>query len=282
MLKVYKGTSIGWNWEALSKDKNALGLKIISIYKTWEMEKKVGDGDITRDEGKIVKAYKGLANDIHNLAIIIDMMKAIIEKSKQDNDLKEKDFLYLNVLFESYFSNLRSLFDFTSLIIRMALSDESIKRLPSRYEDSFSRILKFAKNTNNKGILSDEVVKAILDSEDTFNIIREIRDLIIHKGDEAIIYKEEDGLTFAIIKFTNEGPTNVVKNILGVESERYPVFDYLSELTNRTISYIEELALAIYVNLCKIKNEEIHLQLAALQGICMPNFIKFLGWEVEE
>lgn len=274
ILSVIKGTSIGWSVERLTEDRNALGLGILNIFSTWELKTKEQGYKVTREDGKILKAYSGLTNDIHNLSIIIDMMMQIINKSKVDKDLKSKDFLYINILLESYFTNLRSIFDFTAILIRIALTDENINKLPSKQEDSFNRMLKYVKNENTKGIIQDEIINAMIQHEDTFSLIREIRDLIIHKGDETIIFREDDGFTFGLFRYEDVKAINKFDNILKIEKERYPLLKYLSEITNRVLLYLDDLAEAIYN--CLYNEDKEPLFLAALQGYCIPAFIQFL------
>lgn len=260
--------------ERLTEDRNALVLEILHIFSTWEFKIKRGGYEVTREDGKILKACSGLTNDIHNLSIIIDMMIQVINKSKVDKDLKSKDFLYLSVLLESYFTNLRSIFDFTAILIRLGLTDEKINKLPSKNRDSFNKIIEYVKNENNKGIIQEEIIDVMIKHEDTFNLIRDIRDLIIHKGDETIIFKEDDDFTFGLFRYEDGKIINKLSNILKIEKERYPLLKYLSEITNRVLDYLDDLARAIYNSLYNENKEPLFL--AALQGYCIPVFIQFL------
>lgn len=273
-MSVIKGTIIGQSMERLTEDRNALVLEILHIFSTWEFKIKRGGYEVTREDGKILKACSGLTNDIHNLSIIIDMMIQVINKSKVDKDLKSKDFLYLSVLLESYFTNLRSIFDFTAILIRLGLTDEKINKLPSKNRDSFNKIIEYVKNENNKGIIQEEIIDVMIKHEDTFNLIRDIRDLIIHKGDETIIFKEDDDFTFGLFRYEDGKIINKLSNILKIEKERYPLLKYLSEITNRVLDYLDDLARAIYNSLYNENKEPLFL--AALQGYCIPVFIQFL------
>lgn len=273
-MGVIKGTVIGRSIERLTEDRNALVLGILHIFGTWEFKIKKRKYEVTREDGKILKACSGLTNDIHNLSIIIDMMIQIINKSKVDKDLKSKDFLYLSVLLESYFTNLRSIFDFTAILIRLGLTDEKISKLPSKNRDSFNRIIEYVKNENNRGIIQEEIINVMIKHEDTFNLIRDIRDLIIHKGDETIIFREDDDFTFGLFRYEDGKIINKFSNILKIEKERYPLLKYLSEITNRVLVYLDDLAGAIYNSLYNENKEPLFL--AALQGYCIPVFIQFL------
>ncbi len=273
---VIKGTSVGWDIERFRSDKESLGLYIVSVLTTWQMKIESENRPLTRDEGKIKKAFYGMKNDIHNLAVIIDMMETI----SQDNNsrMQGKDSLYITVLLESYFTNLRSIFDFTTLIIRLTVEQENLKRLPTKNEESFNKLLGFIKNVNNKGIYPQEICNIILNHEVTFNIIKDIRDLIIHKGDEPIIYSQNGSYEFSFRRLKVGDDQNIALNILNSDTSMYPLFDYLSKITNRMFSYLEDLTPPIYNYICKKEGKEVNLWLAALEGVCIFEFVDFLGW----
>jgi len=80
-MLVHKGTSMGWDYERWSTEKNVLSSLLISIINTWKINiderkqqnEEFEDGYL-REIGKINHAFSGLQNDIHNLSIIIDMI----------------------------------------------------------------------------------------------------------------------------------------------------------------------------------------------------------------
>lgn len=274
-MYTIKGTSTGWNNERLSKSKDVLGMNFISLCQTYKMRCEQSEITDERDYGIIKKAINGITNDIHNLSIIIDMMQNSINESKKTNFLS-KNYLYLGVLLENYYTNLRSIFDFIPNIMQICLNEKEKSGLPQ--SDSYNKLLKYVNNENNKGKLPKELIEQIKQGEKIFNIIKITRDSIIHKGDDPIIFQSENEFSFAILKLGVKGQENLIKNILNTEDLRYPIIKYLSKLTNMVIEFLEGLANTIYCIWCKKENEEINIWLSGLEGICIPVFIKFLGW----
>lgn len=280
MLRVLKGASTLWDEESLAKSKDALGIKLISLCQTYKMRCDQSGNYDKREYGIIKKATNGFMNDIHNLSIIIDMIEDIISPKDKRETIIGKNTLCLGVLLESYYTNLRSIFDFIPIIIKICLHEKEKSELPQK--DSYNTLLKYVKNDNNKGKIPKELIEEIKKGEKIFNIIKSTRDSIIHKGDEAIIFRDGNEFSFAILKFSSEGQVNLIENILNTEDLKYPIIKYLSKLTNMVIEFLEELADIIYYVWCKKENEDINIWLSALEGICMPKFIGFLGWRNQE
>lgn len=46
---------------------------------------------------------------------------------------------------------------------------------------------------------------------------------VIHKGDETIIFREDDGFTFGLFRYEDGKAINKFNNILKIEKERYPL-----------------------------------------------------------
>lgn len=275
MLSVSRGTSILCNKCDLESRKDILYLKIISICETYKLKSTYNnDQEYKREIGKIKKAINGINHDIHNLATIIDMMENIY-KNKEGNNIYNKGYLYLGILLESYYTNLRSIFDFIPEIIKIGLDKNQIKSLPNT--DSYNKLLKYTNNANNNGKLPEILIQNIRQGEHIFNIIKTTRDAIIHKGDEAILFIENEEVYFAILKLTDKGQVNLVENILGMEKLIYPLFEYIGKLTNMVFEYLELLADTVHYIWSENEGKEIPVALSVLNGSCIPNFIEFLS-----
>lgn len=274
MIKIIKGISSFWNPKDLQKDQDVLGLYIISACRTWEFDSKNKEELDERKKGKIIKSIRGLENDFYNLAGISNMINDIIENS--DNSIiRDKDFLYIGILIESYYTNLRSIFDFIPIIINICLNNKNSCNYPDF--DSFNKLVKYCKNSNNKDKLPEKLIEKIKDGEVIFNIVKDTRDCIIHKGEDSIVHRIDTEYYFAILKGDITNRENILPDILNCEELYYPINEYLSRLTNQVITFIEELAHII----CDIwfssenKNSLIY---CALEGSVIPHFVKFLKW----
>lgn len=274
MIKVIKGISAFWDLKDLQRDKNVLGLHIISVCKTWEVDNKYKKDLDERKKGRIIKSIQGLENDFFNLAVISNMINDIIE-NRDNFIIKDKDSLYIGILIESYYTNLRSIFDFIPIIINICLNDENSCNYPDF--DSFNKLLKFCKNSNNKNRLPEKLIEKIKDGEDIFKIVRDTRDGIIHRGEDSIVYRTDSGYNFAILKGDIVNQENILPNILDSEERDYPIIEYLSKLTNQVIKFIEELSYIIRDIWFSLENKRAMIY-CALEGTVIPDFIKFLRW----
>ena len=167
MFKVLKGTSIGNSWETLRNSKTSLGNMLVSVLETlnnnekMDNQRRISQGlpkeELTRD-GKIFSYYSALVNEIHTLAIIIDMINHVISNENYLT-MQVKNLLYLETLFESYIRNLRSIFDFLSIVIRVTIREEYRNRLPQR--DSYNEFIKFVEKGAAKDIIPSKIIEII-------------------------------------------------------------------------------------------------------------------------
>ncbi len=274
MIKIIKAISAFWDLKDLQTDKNTLGLHIISVCKTWELDNKDKNDLDERKKGRIIKSIRGLENDFFNLAVISNMINDIIE-NRCNSIFRDKDSLYIGILIESYYTNLRSIFDFIPIIINICLNNKNSCNYPDL--DSFNKLLKFCQNPNNKDKLPEKLIEKIKDGKDIFNIVKDTRDAIIHRGEDSIIYRTDSEYYFAILKGDIIDRENILPNILDSEELYYPINEYLSKLTNKVIIFIEELAHIICDIWFDSENKK-SLIYCALEGTVIPNFVKFLGW----
>lgn len=262
VLIVNKGSSIGWSYEELEKSKTALGFDLVdvmkAILKSWDDEKS-GVEINTKNKGLIKKAYLGMYHDFHGLAIQIDLIEHLFSNRK-DSTL-HKDFLYVSEVVENYFSNLRSIYDFMASLLRLAVK----KRFWGQFNfDSLNSLIEAVSNGKTNGKFSDELNERLLTIKDEFIYVRGRRDSFIHNGEQVSVMTDEEGYHIEV-SCESEQKKKIV-----------PLLVYLSDRTNKMFNFGEKIAQIIFDEYCK-EYGEVPLFLTALEGVCIPGFIKFLG-----
>ncbi|BAE82595.1 hypothetical protein [Desulfitobacterium hafniense] len=288
MLLVIKGTSTFWDPESLRKTDRALGDMLLSVFHTLKNERYIENQqrreqglpelEIIRIEGLINSYVNALSNEIHSLAIIIDTIN-FITQHKKDEELKQKHDLFIANLVENYYRNLRSIFDFISVIYRVVLEDKFVNNVPSG--DSFNETLKFIKKGKAEGIIPRKIIDLFLVYEDVFLNVKKVRDYIVHKGKELTIYSDKDEYYFTL-KIGQYPGECVLDNILNIEKDIFPLLPYLSKLTNQTLEFLSDLGVAIFEELSLKRDNSFSINLSALEGVCIPGFIRFLALTNED
>lgn len=279
---VIKGTSIGWSWEQIEKDDTILGCFLIHTMMSWKlyMDENVdkSNEEKRREHGKITHALSGIQNDIHNLSIVINMLNELVDKLKlQSNDYNQHLLtLHASVLLETYFTNLRSIYDFCSTFIRIIVSDKYLKSMPA--SDSYNSLLKFIKKKTVVGVLPSIVIEILKDNEQVFETVKIVRDLIIHKGEENLVNLNSDGtLCFTLYKNKQGTIINMAPDILNTNQTEYPIMKYLSVLTIRVMNFLDLFGRALFHFFEEIQGFQLPLWLTGLGGYCMTGFIAFLN-----
>lgn len=268
MLIVNKGTSIGWKLEDLEADDNVLGLLIVSVL---DCILDPIEGEVNSlspvNHGLVKEARTAMVHDIHGLAILNDMIHFIFERHV---DLVPKDRLYIIELIEKYFTNLRSIYDFMCKILRLAVKEGRIGQIPF---DSLNNLITYAE-TKQRAIvnLPDDLIFLLKDIKSEFHLVRGIRDFIIHNGKQISLLTNENG--YKLGPFDNGGA--LADYTLGEERKHEDLIPYLSERTNRMLDFGESIAKIIDREFRR-NHGNYPLSLCALEGVCIPSFVKFLG-----
>jgi hypothetical protein len=281
MFEVIKGMSAPWDFKTLRSYPNALEEILLSVCHTLECKRKEEEEGresycspgVKKVRAQISNYISALQNEWHSLAILIDMMQYIIAH-RMESQFLDKDGLYLQTLVESYFTSLRAIFDYVSVVYKIAVEEKHLGKIPSR--DSFNDTIEFMKKDTAKNCVPPEVIRMFLEYQSLFEGIRKIRDLIIHRGKEPVVYRTNDGYHFALYKNMRMSRSNVLQDILDVSKDTYPLLPYLSKLTNQVVEFTSRLGAAIYDCAVAARGSEIELILLALEGVCIPNFKKFL------
>lgn len=222
-----------------------------------------------REFGRIKSAMNGFTEDLHNLSINYCLFKEINETVHING---HKSNLYISVILENLFSNLRSIYDFLYHFIKIALSDKELKIYPAT--ESINNLIKFSKNVKNKDKLPKSIIWVLENIEDDLNDIKQIRDNIIYKGKDFRLTRKEGVLYMRVpIKETNSND-NLLPNILNTNDIDYNVEKYLNKIIKTTLKNIEDFGVIIYNEISK--NPEIQLNLYSISNYCIDEFNEFL------
>lgn len=268
MLIINKGSSFGWSLEELAESKSSLGLAIIinleAIIKSWEQEDpKTNHLVPPRTKGLVKKAYNGMYHDLHGLSVLIDMINHIYEN--KSSSTRHKDFLFVSEVVEKYFTNIRSLYDFLAQITLLAVNPRFHGQISS---DSLNSLIKAVEKENAKEKFPEDLTKILQEIKPAFSSLKNTRDFITHHGKQLGFQTHPDG-------YHMENPVNQE------EAKVYiPLLPFLQEITLEMMNFSAEVAEIISKNYKGF--DEIPYYLIALEGVCIPTFIDFLGILEEE
>ncbi|MCM3443346.1 hypothetical protein AB3Z07_27045 (plasmid) [Metabacillus halosaccharovorans] len=265
-MLINKGSSFGWAPEQLEKSKDALGLTLISVLtsirKSWNIEPSVKEGDDTvspKNKGLIIEAFEAMYHDLHGLSIQIDMIKHFFDH--KNGITRHRDFLFVTEVIEKYFANMRSIYDFMSKLLMLSVDQKLLGQINF---DSLNSLITSVEKGKTKGKLTSDLEKALLEIKPSFHALRDIRDFIIHNGKQLKIMTDENEY--------------LIENFMKKEkSDDYvPLLPYLSHITKEMLIFGEVIAHIIYEQYTK-RYGEVPYFLVALEGVCIPSFIDFLG-----
>ena len=234
---------------------------------------------------KIEAAADGMVSDLHNLAINYHLMTDIIKNNEyKDNGLRE---LYIGLLMENYVTNIRSIYDFCSVFPRILMSIDRIKKYTTnngQQSDSLYRLIQVldGKNPANLAELPDSMKTLIKNAKDQLDIVREIRDAIVHKGNEPFVQFNADDAVFRLPEKYPNDKTNKCRDILqlGDSAQDYPLFKYLRKLTLDLFDFMENMGYILCLCLCARK-ESHPAEPQWLDNPCMERFNEFVRYDLK-
>lgn len=222
-----------------------------------------------REFGKIKSAINGFTEDLHNLSINYCLYKEINETVHING---HKSNLYISVILENLFSNLRSIYDFLYHFIKIILSDKELKQYPAK--DSINNLITFSKSEKNQDKLPKIIIWLLQKIENDLNDIKQIRDNIIHKGKDFLLTRKQGVLYMRIpIKETNSND-NLLPNILNVDEVDFNVERYLNKIIKTTLKNMEDFGVVLYNEIAS--KSEIQLNFYAVSNYCIDEFNDFL------
>ena len=282
-----KATAIGFDYKTWKEDVELFSSILVSVLQTWLLDNFNNQGNlkhnlpekVAREYGRIKNAYFGLESDIHNLSINYHLIISILKNNKIKMEFKE---LYLSLLVENYIVNIRSIYDFTSYFPKVFIRPQDIDQLPKgKKEGSLNSFITYCKNNKSKPkLFPQKIYGLMINTGCELKNIRLIRDAIIHHGKESIITLNAKEPIFRIPKTAPYGVENYLPDILSLGDIDYPLFDYLKALSIKMINYMERLGTIMGEEFYK-KDKDFKLNLTALTGICMKNYLEFLFTEIE-
>ncbi|MGG7437380.1 hypothetical protein ACQ7CU_04795 [Chryseobacterium arthrosphaerae] len=222
-----------------------------------------------REYGRIRSALNGYTNDLHNISINY----CLFNEFNNNYELgTPKGNLYLELLIENIFTNIRSLYDFFYHFIKICLTEKQLKQYP--VTDSINKLISFAKKPNNTDKLPFQIIQYLEDIHSDLEDIKKIRDNIIHKGKDIMLTRDSGKLFMRIpIKdlFTED---NLLPNILGDANLNYDVEKYLSRIIKTTFRNMEILGEIILSQV--YMKENYRFDLYAISNYCIDDFNDFL------
>jgi len=250
---------------------------LLSIINSWMLNNYTLQGALNvdleewkaRKYGKIKAAIYGYTSDMHNLSINYCLLKEIFNGSEFN---KHKKNLYISLLLENYFTNIRSLYDFLSFFVQICLTDKQLKSFHDI--DSLNSLLKFSNNNNNKEKLPYRIHK-FLDIVGTgLEKIKLIRDLIVHRGKEIILTSSHGEILIRIPKLGLFSNDNMLPNILNSSDVSYNLIEYLRKITKEHFRFSEDLGVLILSELLEKQNYD--WELYSITNYCMEDFTDFM------
>lgn len=268
MFRVNKGTSRFWSAEALTASDEALGLLLLSVLDSI-LRPVHGEVHRLNDKyhGLVEEAHIALSNDIHGLAILQDMITFTYENKHQL--LRHKDFLYSLELIEKYFTNLRSIYDFMSKVLRLSVEERRIGQIPF---DSLNDMIAFSETKRGQECLSKQLVELLKGIKAEFHLIRNMRDFIVHHGKQITLLTDDNG--YKLGPFDSTG--NLAEFVPGEERKYEALMPYLAERTQCMLSFGDEIGNIIF-NEFQNQHGKFPFSYSAIEGECIPSFIRFLA-----
>jgi len=222
-----------------------------------------------REYGKIKLAINGYTNDLHNISINYCLFREII--GNKNSDIHKSD-LYIVLLIENIFINLRSIYDFFYHFIKICLNDKQLKQYPDK--DSLNNVLTFSKNPHNSDKLPEEIINFLKDVTADLEDIKTIRDSIIHKGKDIMLTRSSGQLLMRIPIKDLYSKDNLLPNILETEDLNYDVVKYLNKMIKTTLSNMEILGEVLLNEI--YQDEYFKFDLYAITNYCIDDFNDFL------
>jgi hypothetical protein len=186
--------------------------------------------------------------------------------------------LYFTNLIESYFTNLRSVYDWLEQFSRIFLDDCVLERRKMTPESFESLVHLFDDNKEGLKVHPEDFIKVVKYMNENLQVVRKIRNAIIHDGKEPVISFEKDGQVTIMIpgKIGNVNSGNMLPDILDLGEAPFPLYDYIREVTLRLFSDMEHYGSVIGNLYIEQKQRKQPFDLFGLTGYCMQGFMEFL------
>lgn len=222
-----------------------------------------------RSYGKIRASINAFVSDLHGISINYSLLKKLFEDQEIDSHKRN---LFIEQLLEQYFTVIRSLYDHMTGIIKIGLTDKSLRMLLDI--DSLNKLVSFSQNEKNKEKLPQRIRQFLTYIEPDLMDIRKIRDSIIHKGKEILVRNNDGGLFIRIPKTGPYSNDTILPNILKSNCFEYPMESYLREITKTLLKNSEDLGVIILSEM--LERESFNWSLHSITNYCMEDFTEFI------
>lgn len=277
-----KGTAMV-SRENYFEDPKCLGSYLLCATETWVMRNFANTGEfsieypveIKRKYGEVRSSSEAFQN-IHNLTIGYHQMKNVMENSEMESGLKG---LYLGNLVEHYITNIQCIYDHIAVFSRIVVNTE---HLSSRNisTDSLNSLLTYLKKNPEKAkeVFSEQIVTQLEALSPSLDIIKTVRDAIIHDGKEPMITFSNGIPQIRIARSAYKRDESLLPDLLNLKSVDYPMFPYLRHLTGTLFTDMDRMGEKLIKHFIR-KDDSFRFELVALIGICIENFVSFLNTE---
>lgn len=279
-----KGTVVGLSKEDWLNNPEYLTSTVLLVLQNWYTHNYNADStyknelsQVCRKQyGEVRQALFALENDLHNLTIIYHQL---LHFKSCDIDVGLKD-LYFSNLTESYFTNIRCIYDHLSCFPRIVLEETKLGSKVAKLT-SFNDLLGFCiiengeKRAKGEMAYDNKLLESFEQCRTGFLNVKQIRDAIIHHGKEPVVMSKGDEVQFRVpAHIGNYSSDNILPNILNIENPAYPLFEYLRFVTTTLFTNMECIGNAI-------GNEYLRFGgridcYYGLIGICIKDFNEFI------
>jgi hypothetical protein len=147
--------------------------------------------------------------------------------------------MYVMEIIEKYFTNLRSIYDFISKILRLAVEERRIGQIPF---DSINGLITFAESSPRAvQLIPEDLIILLKEIKSEFHLVRSIRDFIIHNGKQISLLTDKNG--YKLGPFDNTG--NLAGYSPGEDRSYEDLITYLADRTNRMLEFGEKVGIII-------------------------------------
>jgi len=278
-----KSTIIGYSYEQWKNDPETLASWFFCAFESWIIENFHPTGEfiiehpeeVRKKYGEVKAACIAFENDIHSLSIGYHQMISTMNDERIEGGLK---ILYLGNLVENYITNIRTIYDLLGVISRISVSDHKYLKLKKVSTDSLNEMLKGIKDNYEQSItiFTQPVVDVLNELRSSLEIIRNIRNAIIHDGKEPIVTIKCGIPYFRIPRNNNNHNESILPDLLKLNTLDFPLLPYLNHLTTGLLGHMNDLGQVLIKNAIT-RDANYKCQLICLGGICMPEFLKFVN-----
>jgi hypothetical protein len=280
---LIKGTIMGLSQEQVLNDVSMFVSTLHIVMENWAAHHFLPTGEFREEHAPFVKKSYGevrqaliaLETDIHFLSVCYHQLRHTETDDSLESGVR---MLYFTNLAESYFTNLRSIYDRLAVFPRIVLSSDELNS-DALNKDSFNALVKSCKNSKiTQAAYSQDIIAMILNIDQDLQNVRLIRDAIIHHGKEPVVRMDiADHLTIKVPgAIGNYTSPNLLPNILNVKEDEYPLYEYLRALTLNLFTNMEDMGNLIGYYYLQVTGKQQSLYYYGLSGKCMPAFMAFL------